>query len=337
MLRAYDYLETTYTRKNIQKTELFGREKSIAQQYVYAHSTNAERSCCPICQDSSIKYLFHRWDVNYYRCQGCGSVFVPVSDEVMKGYLENEAMRELRLSEDYQREADVRRSEIWDDLIHWIKFRTYRYMGRNSGLYVLDYGNRYRGLAERLKESGLCGVYHLKESILEQAAPEDCDGADVILYLNQLQHESDPVATLKKLYGKLKDDGLLLLNTRLGSGFDILTLKGGLDNIFPYEHVMLPSGKGLELILEQAGFQLLEFVTPGTMDVQYVLDNLDRVDEGNLFVHSLFKEGSGATLMDFQRFLQKAGLSSFAQIVAEKKSACRNVGNVLPVCGEQQV
>lgn len=320
MIRAYDYSEYTYERKNIQKAELFSREKSIAQQYVYAHLCSKAGKRCVVCGSFRIKYLFHRWDVNYYRCQKCGSVFVPVNADVMEGYLQDDQMKELRLSTAYQKEADKRRSGIWDELVNWIEFRTYRYKGINKNLIVLDYGNRYYGLARRIKESGLCGKYKLYESIINECSLErdGQESVDVILYLNQLQHENNPVSTLKNLCLRLKDDGLLILNTRLGSGFDILTLKGGLDNIFPYEHIMLPSEKGLEILLNNAGFEILEFVTPGTMDVQYVLDNLYRVEEENLFVHSLFENGSSTTLMDFQRFLQKAGLSSFAQIVARK-------------------
>ena len=145
---------------------------------------------------------------------------------------------------------------------------------------------------------------------------EKIEKADVILYMNQLQHETNPTETLKELRKELKEDGVLILNTRLGSGFDILTLKGNMDSIFPYEHIMLPSRKGLEMILEEAGYELLEITTPGTRDMESVIRNKERIEESNFFVKYLLQTADKATMADFQQFLQKSGLSSFAQVVA---------------------
>ncbi len=326
MLRAFDYTEYSYVRKNIQNRELFDREKCIAQKYVYSNPVKIRPEVCPVCGNSRLEYLFHRWDINYYRCQECGSIFVNVQEDAAAGYLENKELKSLRISSEYQKEAEDRRSNMWDEWIHWIKYRAYRYIGKNTELYVVDYGDRYQGLVDRLQGSGLCGRYVLTDSILEPGT-EEPEGADIVLYLNQLQHVVEPVSVLKRLSEQLKEDGLLLLSTRLGTGFDILTLKGGLDNIFPYEHIMLPSKEGLEILLDKAGFELLEFVTPGTLDIQYVLDNIERVEEGNLFAHALFKPENGPNLMDFQRFLQKAGLSSFGQTVARKKKR-KSGGNI---------
>ena len=228
-------------------------------------------------------------------------------------------MKELRLTEEYQNQAEFRRSNIWDELVMWAQFRIYRYLGKNTGLDVIDYGNRYLGSVNRFRESGICGKYELRDSILP-VQTEKVSKGDVILYMNQLQHEVNPIATLQELRKDLKDDGVLILNTRLGSGFDILTLKGSMDSVFPYEHIMLPSSKGLELILEQAGFELLEITTPGTRDMESVLRNKERIEESNFFVKYLLRTADEVTLADFQQFLQKSGLSSFAQVVAKVRN-----------------
>lgn len=315
MLKAYDYAEIKQQATEIQNAELFRREKAGALKFVLNHPTQAKKKVCPICGSEHTKFIFSRWDVNYLFCDECCSIFVPIDNETIQQYLDIEEMKELRVSDEYQKQAEYRRADIWDELVMWAQFRIYRYLGKNKGLDVIDYGNRYLGSIERFRKSGICGHYELRDSILP-IETEKLTSADVILYMNQLQHEMDPVSTLQKLKENLKEDGILILNTRLGSGFDILTLKGSMDSIFPYEHIMLPSKKGLEMILEKAGFELLEITTPGTRDMESVLRNQERIEESNFFVKYLLRTADKSTLADFQQFLQKSGLSSFAQAVA---------------------
>lgn len=315
MLKAYDYAENREERIELQNAGLFRMEKSVALQFVLEHPAHKKAGECPICKSKHTKFIFSRYDVNYLFCEDCCSIFLPIEKELIGKYLDMQTMKELRLSEEYQKQAEYRRADIWDDLVMWIQYRTYRYLGRNTELDVIDYGNRYLGLVDRFRQSGIAGNYELRNSILN-VETEKIEKADVILYMNQLQHETNPTETLKELRKELKEDGVLILNTRLGSGFDILTLKGNMDSIFPYEHIMLPSRKGLEMILEEAGYELLEITTPGTRDMESVIRNKERIEESNFFVKYLLQTADKATMADFQQFLQKSGLSSFAQVVA---------------------
>lgn len=319
MLRAYDYAEGVQSIKQLQDESLFQREKAIALKFVLEHPNGMRVTGCPVCGSRHTEYIFSRWDTDYQFCNDCCSIFVPASRETIEEYLQLEEMKQLRISEEYQRQAEFRRAEVWDELVMWAKYRIYRYLGRNTGLDVIDYGNRYRGSVSRFRESGICARYELRDSILQETT-ERLDTADVILYMNQLQHEVNPINTLRELKKRLGGDGILILNTRLGSGFDILTLKGSMDQVFPYEHIMLPSKKGLEILLDQAGFELLEITTPGTRDMESVLRNRERIESGNFFVKYLLQTSDQSVLRDFQKFLQKSGLSSFVQVVARAKN-----------------
>lgn len=319
MLKAYDYAEVRSTTDGIQDQGLFNKEKSCALKFVLENKNNFKKVACPVCGSDHTRFIFSRWEVEYSFCEECCSIYIPVSEELIKEYLDMSQMKELRCSKEYQEQAELRRADIWDEFVMWAQYRLYRYLGRNTELSVIDYGNRYDGLVNRFKNAGICNKYELRDSILSIES-DKVDKADVILYMNQLQHEINPVKTLCELRENLKDDGILILNTRLGSGFDILTLKGEMDSIFPYEHIMLPSRKGLELILEKAGYELLEITTPGTRDMESVLRNKEKIEEGNFFVKYLLKTADKSTLADFQQFLQKSGLSSFAQVVARVRS-----------------
>ncbi len=315
MLKAYDYSEPGQRTIEIQNAELFRREKEGALKFVLNHLIRSQKKECPVCGSKHTKFIFSRWDVDYLFCDECCSIFVPIDEETIQQYLNIEEMKELRISDDYQKQAECRRGEIWNELVMWAQFRTYRYLGKNVDLDVIDYGNRYLGSIERFRSSGLCGHYELRDSIMPMET-EKLPSADIILYMNQMQHEVNPVSTLQQLKPYLKKDGILIVNTRIGSGFDILTLKGSMDSIFPYEHIMLPSKKGLEMILEKAGFELLEITTPGTRDMESVIRNQERIEESNFFVKYLLRTADKSTLADFQQFLQKSGMSSFAQAVA---------------------
>lgn len=317
MLKAYDYSDKKTEPRSEEEKQLFREEKKIALKFVICHHEVREDKSCPICGSDRTRLIFARWDVDYQFCEKCSSIFVPVQAETMQEYFGSKEMKKLRNSFKYQEYARLRRTGIWNDLVMWAEFRIYRYLGINKGLDIIDYGNKYIGFVDLIRRSKMVGKYELKDSVLELNT-EAVERADVIFFMNQLQHAINPVQTLAELQPKLKENGLLILNTRLGSGFDVLTLKGGADDIFPYEHVMLPSKKGLQLILERAGYELLEITTPGTRDMDTVLQNKQRIEDSNFFIKYLLENADQTILTDFQQFLQKSGLTSFAQVIARK-------------------
>lgn len=318
MLRAYDYAERPMDNK-MHEAGLFNKEKKIASKYVFDHPLKNVKCECSICNSDKVKNIFSRWDVNYYLCESCDSIFVPVSKEVVEGYSKLQEMKDFRNSEEYQNQASKSRDVAWDDVVSWAEYRTYRYLGKNSGLEVLDYGNKYKGFVNKILNSKLISNYELRDSVLDIELEGKVRNADVLIYMNQLQHEMNPIKKIEEIGKDLKNEGILLMSTRLGSGFDILTLKGGINDIFPYEHITLPSKKGLEIILDRAGYELLEITTPGTRDMNVVLNNRERIEDSNFFIKYLLDVADERTLQDFQQFLQKSCLSSFAQVVARKR------------------
>lgn len=318
MLKAYDYSDRPMDNK-MHESGLFNKEKKIASKYVFDHPLKNVKCECSICNSDKVKNIFSRWDVNYYLCESCASIFVPVSKEVVEGYSKLQEMKDFRNSEEYQNQASESRDVAWDDVVSWAEYRTYRYLGKNSGLEVLDYGNKYKGFVNKILNSKLISNYELRDSVLDIKLEGKVRNADVLIYMNQLQHEMNPIKKIEEIGKDLKNEGILLMSTRLGSGFDILTLKGGINDVFPYEHITLPSKKGLEIILDRAGYELLEITTPGTRDMNVVLNNKERIEDSNFFIKYLLDVADERTLKDFQQFLQKSCLSSFAQVVARKR------------------
>lgn len=318
MLRAYQYIETDFETERIQTSNLRAKEREIARQYVYAHGrhTVIDKEC-PVCGEAHGKYFFTKWEMDYLLCPACKSVYADIDGEIAENYQKHEPLLRLRLSTVYQDESSESRAEMWKDFLEWVSMRSFRFLKKNEGLHVVDVGNRFAGYSKMIREAKFCGRYDLRDSILredEESIPKGT--ADIVLYLDQMQKETNPAGKARDIATLLRQGGLLVLGTRAGSGFDILTLKGYNKKIFPYEHIMLPSVKGLTGLLEDNGFKVLEVTTPGVMDVKYVMDSMEDIDEGEGFVRYLLEESSMGLLQEFQRFLQKGCMSSFVRVVA---------------------
>lgn len=322
MFTAFNYYEPeeeNRVRKEIKDSALFEKELKIAKRFVDAKKSLKMLKKCPVCANDDITAFYEKWGISYMRCKKCFSIFADVENSVVQEYKKLPEMIELRTSEEYQSKASQNRKQMWDELFDWLKFRTYRYLGKNKELEIIDYGTRYLGLAELLKESDMCAKYELRSSILsekEDVTVDTIEYADVILCMDFIQQENEPIKFLKEIKKYLKPESLLFLSTRVGSGFDILTLRGNNRNVFPYEHIMMPSKEGLKILLEEAGFEMLEITTPGTFDWNYVKSNREVLSEQEYFLNYFMNTATSTMESEFQRFLQQSGMSSYAQVVA---------------------
>lgn len=320
MLRSFQYQETAYTGFDTTVDSFRQKEIDIAKGYVSDHaSKRGEKETCPICGNNSGKIFYTKWNVKYNRCKVCKSIYAVCDAKEVEEYHSNEELLKLRCSKEYQKKATDERIDTWNDFIEWVQVRAYRFMKRNKDLSIVDIGNRFEGYVDAISNSDLAKEYELKDSVIEYKNNCNVDKADIVFYLDQMQKEINPKGILTDIKNTLKDDGLLILNTRAGSGFDIITLKEDNEKIYPYEHVLLPSFKGLITLLENAGYEVLEITTPGVLDVKYVMQSLDVLDGREEFVKYLLEESDNIILQEFQRFLQKGGLSSFVCVIARKK------------------
>lgn len=105
----------------------------------------------------------------------------------------------------------------------------------------------------------------------------------------------------------------------VASGFDLAVL--GLKSLYLYppDRANCFTLRGLSMLLEQAGFHLLEVSTPGVLDVEIVTAHCARDPSVDLspFERQLI-ESDQHTKDEFQAFLQQRGLSSFARMVMKK-------------------
>lgn len=322
MLKSYDFFELSDVSSGIRDKSIFEEETRIIKELAEGFPENAEPEACPACGCAENAEFFRIWGRAYYRCNSCKTVFMNPDLESLIQLNSDKRLISFRKSERYQSDAETRRSLLWDDLIFWLKYRFYRYLGRCEGLSLTDFGSRFDALSERLIKSGICQNYETRETLIrKKSGTEPIAEADAILYFDHIQKYKNPAAKLEKLRNGLKDGGLLFLSLRTGTGFDVLTMKGSITNLLPYEHVTLLSIAGVNAVLERAGYEALEITTPGVMDVKYLMDNTDKIPDNQDFIKFMLESGDKTALSELQRFLQKNQLSSYAQIVARKRGA----------------
>lgn len=323
MLTAFNYYEPeeeNRIQKGMKENAFFEKEVEIAHAHVRTRQNVRQESMktCPICSNENISLFYSKWGVAYFRCKNCYSVMADVTEEEADLYQNNNQLILLRKSDAYQKDGSKNRYVRWEELIDWIRFRSFRYLHKNTELRILDYGTKWKGLIDLFRGSDLCKTYTLKDSVYSDGYAEDEGLYDIVLAVDYLQHEANPRHFLQEVYGKLENDGLFILNTKVGSGIDILALGEKNKNVFPYEHIMLPSKEGIRQLLHHNGFELLEFTTPGTFDVNFLKNNLNDIEETDYFLRYFLETSTPRGNADFQHFIQKNGLSSYAQVIARK-------------------
>ena len=143
--------------------------------------------------------------------------------------------------------------------------------------------------------------------------------ADAVVLLESLDRVSDPAALLRAVSHRLVQRGLLFVTALVSSGFDLQTL--GLKNLYLYppDRTNCFSLRALQRFLEENGFKFLEISTPGVLDVEIV--QAHRQMDPSISLSNFERELLDAdeeTRSEFQSFLQRRGLSSFARLVAKK-------------------
>lgn len=320
MLRSYQYTEKSYLDYSMQSNLFQMKEIDIARRYVENHHIRHDlKKKCPICDKDTGQYFFTKWNVDYLCCEECNSIFAVCDEEDVEGYLKFQDIIDLRLSDAYQVQISESRESSWREFIEWLEVRSYRFLRRNKNLNIIDISNRLSGQIDMIRGAEICRKYELRDTIIHDSYDRIADGeADIILYNDVIKTELHPKERLESIKGALKPDGIVVIGARAGSGFDVITLKENNTKIYPYEHILLPSVKGITKLLRGNGFEVLEITTPGVMDVKYVLEDLDKLGDREAFVKYLLKEHDESVLQEFQRFLQKSCMSSFIRVIARK-------------------
>ncbi len=319
MLR-YGSSNSQTKESDIHKDSLFTREKILAEEFVRS-SLQATDGIdeCPFSGLKRHEILFSKWGVDYALCPQTWSVALTnrPSAEVVDQYFNASPLSNYRATNEYQRSVAEGRIELWEGLIEWVEGRLFRYLG-NEAYSFLDIGPKNTRWVDKLGNAGF--IYDLSiEEPLPPVSSKQCQSeVDVVGLFDVLQRFHEPMEILRKSYNRIKPGGLIVGTCRAGSGFDVLTLRGASDSIFPLDHISLPSPLGMELVIQKAGFDVLEVSTPGILDAELVKKMQDTIPRDQYFQRYLASQLNEVSQERLQQFLQANGLSSHLRFVARK-------------------
>ncbi len=317
----YSVIDNNVRASDIHVDKLYSKELQYAKQYVESLPKNENSEMvCPICGEKMEEVIFEKWGMRYYLCRNTWSLVLDTSDlnkECVEDYFYHSQLAEFRRSSEYQNTSMMFKSDGWKNTIDWINWRVIRYKGK--GKYnIINMGLRQKGFAKLLEKCEIIGNICYKNSFISVEESKIPESADIVFAIDTLQREQNPKMYLQSIYDSLDDTGLLLLTTRAGMGFDIVTLKEENDSIYPLDHIFLPSTEAMKKILEEVGFKVLEITTPGILDMQYIENQENNIPRDQIFQRYLLNMKDKRLLDRVQVFLQSNNLSSYMRVVAKK-------------------
>jgi hypothetical protein len=283
---------------------------------------------CPACGEDKPHPAFERQGFAFVACASCRSLYVtprPAAEDLRRYYAESEASR-FRVSQFSEETAAQRRHHQLRTNALWI--------GQVADAQDLPSQSAYgdvrtftpalfeevAGLERFDRLYSIEAQYPAKQATVQAASMESVPPLDAISAFEKLEHQYSPRLFLETLHTHLNPGGLLFLTTRTRDGFDLQLLWDKAPYIFVPEHLNLLSIEGIEQLLQQTGFELVELSTPGQLDVELVLQACTADPSIVLppFFSELLARRDRLAHADFQAFLQKHRLSSHVRVAARK-------------------
>jgi hypothetical protein len=154
---------------------------------------------------------------------------------------------------------------------------------------------------------------------LEEAGLEVENAAKAVLWFDRMDRVENPQKKLKLLMGGLGAGGKIFATTWLCSGFDVSLLGSDHPAVNPLERLNLYTPAGLRRLAQGAGTDLVEFSTPGGLDLEVVKKvYAKKKNQTPPFLDSMLENKDPNMNHEFMNFLQSNRLSSFGRIVLRK-------------------
>ena len=317
----YEIVDSKVNTMVVHPQSLFEHEQELAKDFVEGHSSNSNSSIgnCPVCGHRRDEVLFEKWGQKYAICTNTWSLSLASmpEEEVLKEYFFTSELAQFRASQYFQDKVAENRSEFWESQVEWIDGRIKRYLGADK-YDIVDWGTKSVSWYEALKDAQFIKNIFIKDPLPPVTEIDIQEKVDAVCLMDVIQRQSNPGNILKQVNEALKADGLIIATCRAGSGFDILSLREHSDSVFPFDHICLPSPQGMKLLLEQAGFEVLEITTPGLLDVDFLRKNAGGISKDQYFQRFILAQSNELVFERLQTFLQHNNLSSHLRVVARK-------------------
>jgi hypothetical protein len=261
---------------------------------------------CPACGSGKYRFAFDKYVFHYVECQECCSLYVQnaVSPEELKKYSEK-INREVYAKSEYVDYLEVLAEKTNFDL----EVMFSRFLSIEEDIDVCYIGNKSTVFARALEKFNVRFVAY--SNTLDDATAQ----YDLIIMDHHIEKAIDTGVVVRKAYENLKMNGHMYILSRVGSGLDILTLWEE-SKLYPIEHRNVLSIDGLKMLMESHGFKVKEASTPGTLDIDNVINSSsEKIPRFFRYLKSFHKENA---LEELRAMIQKNLLSSFSTVLVQK-------------------
>lgn len=266
---------------------------------------------CPAC-DGKGTHEFVRLGFPYERCTACGSLFVSPLPDVTRlaRYHAEGAAEQFRREQLLPLTADVRARHNISPRARWVLAEAVARLG--PGATLAQFGPEFRPLLDVLRASARVVSW-----------PDDSgDQVDGVIAFDILERSSEFALALRRCRRALRGGGLLFVATTSGDGFEVRMLGPRMTSLVPPVHLQLLSRAGWMATLGREDLTVVEYSTPGELDVQAVAEVCRRDAEIRLppILDELVRHEDEQVGRLFQELLQQACLSAHVQLVAQARA-----------------
>lgn len=332
-------MERAVIHSNLKKTEI--QPSSMLREYQTRLEQDIRRllpverlqlSACPVTGERSVQKSFQKMGMNYQVSERFGNIYLsprPDMATLKQFYLQSEARRFWQ-SELWPRTAEARMEKVIRPQLEWAREFLYQYV-LSKQLRLAEILPNHWGYGLAARNIFPDAEYHFVDALFDlqtaakqfsmpisplEAIPDSLDAVFLFEAIDRSPVPSDLLASVK---GALKSGGLCFITCLLASGFEVQVLGEDADVFVPPERMNLLSYEGMGALIEQAGgFDLLEFSTPGVLDITNVTGKLDRIANAAFFKYIFSKREDAGLVRSFQDFLQLNRLGTFGRLVLRK-------------------
>ncbi|WP_417832389.1 class I SAM-dependent methyltransferase [Terasakiella sp.] len=292
---------------------------------------------CPACGHDQIETKFTKHSFQYVECSECHSLYNsprPSLDETFRYYSDSEsasfwAKEVLRKTKEQRKNAIVTPNvKRIGDLLKDRTSGRHRIIdvGAATGVFLQEWKKVFEQAELIAIEPGPEGAQacreigaQVAEGLIENVAGDLEGEGDIVTCFEVIEHVHDPVEFAKAIHKIVAPQGCAVV-TGLGvEGFDIQLLWDKSRSIMPPYHLNFMSVKGIEKIFKNAGFDEVEVITPGRLDVEIVERAVERgeYELSNRFERLLMSK-SEETKVAFQKFLAEHQMSSHVWAICKR-------------------
>lgn len=325
------------TENEIRPEHIFNEYLRLAAEDTIVYFQEAKRVAikCPACGNQGSK-LFNKVGFDYDECNTCKSIYVSPrpEKEAFDKYYTDSPSTEYWATTFYKVTEAARREKLWKPKALLIKDRIEKYQQNQKVEFIIDIGGGYGVFDEEIgllmnikpiiiepsvhlaaicREKKLSVIEKFMEDIAEDELPE---GRKCYVSFELFEHLHDPTLFLKTVYNSMRKNDLFIFTTLSSMGLDIQILKEHSKALSPPHHLNFMNPKSVSLLLSKIGFDVLETITPGKLDIDILLNNKQFITDSCW--KNILEYSSKGELEQMQQFIANSGLSSHMMITCTK-------------------